>query len=114
MEVWGHTPTSSSHGGGGSAATSGRSAAAGAAAMVVFALASGPGLALAVALGGTIGRWLIGEAGERRRAVIAVALVMVGAWVAARPWVMPPSHCHCADTHSHVAQVEVHPQWRMQ
>lgn len=95
-------------------AASAGSAAAGALAMVVFALASGPGLALAVAVGGTLGRWLLGEAGERRRAVMAAGLLIAGVWIGVRPWMMPPSHCHCADSQGHVAQVAVRTQWRMQ
>jgi sulfite exporter TauE/SafE len=67
----------------------------GALAMSSFALASAPGLAAVVLAGASVGGWLRGAVTPGRRRAFGVALVLVAAWVAARPWVMPERSCRC-------------------
>ncbi len=67
----------------------------GALAMSSFALASAPGLAAVVLAGASVGGRLRGAVTPGRRRAFGVALVLVAAWVAARPWVMPERSCRC-------------------
>ncbi len=74
----------------------------GALAMASFAMASAPGLAAVVLAGASVGGRFRGAVTPGRRKAFGVALVLVAAWVAARPWVMPERSCHC---HARAADV---------
>ncbi len=77
----------------------------GALAMTVFAACSAPGLIAVAASGNRIGAFLARALPPSRRRLAAVALLLVAAWTASRPWVMPERRCHCAHPQSTAAFV---------
>lgn len=77
----------------------------GAAAMAVFSLASAPGLVAVVASGHRVREWVARAIPPARRRLAGAALLLVAAWTASRPWIMPERTCHCA--HPRAAMVHV-------